>query len=101
MRLSTAVDGVATALLERERPGWHSPGMSNHPLRNRSELERLAALVGTPFYFYDADVIAQRIALIAEQIDAPGIQARYAMKACSAHRCATNYWTPRGRRPSA
>ena len=59
--------------------------MSNHPLRTRSELERLAALVGTPFYFYDAAVIAQRIALVQEQIAAPGIQARYAMKACSAH----------------
>ena len=59
--------------------------MSNHPLRTRSELERLAALVGTPFYFYDAAVIAQRIALVQEQIAAPGIVARYAMKACSAH----------------
>jgi diaminopimelate decarboxylase len=59
--------------------------MSNHPLRTRSELERLAALVGTPFYFYDAAVIAQRIALVQEQLAAPGIQARYALKACSAH----------------
>jgi len=27
--------------------------------------------VGTPFYFYDAAVIAQRIALVQEQIAAP------------------------------
>jgi len=59
--------------------------MSNHPLRTRSELERLAAQVGTPFYFYDADVVARRIALVKEQTAPPGIQARYAMKACSAH----------------
>ena len=30
--------------------------MSNHPLEERTELTRLAAKVGTPFYFYDADV---------------------------------------------
>src|SRR5882757_2106605 len=71
-RLSTPVDAAA-ARLERGRAGWHSPRMSNHPLRTRSELERLAALVGTPFYFYDAAVIAQRIALVQEQIAAPGI----------------------------
>jgi diaminopimelate decarboxylase len=59
--------------------------MSNHPLHARSELERLATAVGTPFYLYDADVIAQRIARVQEQLASPGLQARYAMKACSAH----------------
>ncbi len=65
--------------------GGTYPDMSKHPLEERTELDRLAAQVGTPFYFYDADVIARRIALVKEQVSAPGLQARYAMKACSAH----------------
>jgi len=59
--------------------------MTALPLSSRSELARLAAQIGTPFYFYDAAVIADRIARVKEQISAPGLQARYAMKACSAH----------------
>jgi diaminopimelate decarboxylase len=59
--------------------------MSQSPLSNRSELARLAAQVGTPFYFYDAAVVGDRIARVKEQLAAPGLQARYAMKACSAH----------------
>jgi diaminopimelate decarboxylase len=59
--------------------------MSQSPLSNRSELARLAAQIGTPFYFYDAAVVGDRIARVKEQLAAPGLQARYAMKACSAH----------------
>ena len=49
---------------------------------SRTDIERLAAQVGTPFYLYDADVVARRIALVKEQTSSPGLQARYAMKAC-------------------
>ena len=63
--------------------GGTQPGMSQAP--SRTDIERLAAQVGTPFYLYDADVVARRIALVREQTSSPGLQARYAMKACSAH----------------
>ncbi|MEW6270770.1 MAG: diaminopimelate decarboxylase [Thermodesulfobacteriota bacterium] len=59
--------------------------MTDSPLSTRSELARLAAQIGTPFYFYDAAAIADRVARVREQTAAPGLQARYAMKACSAH----------------
>src|SRR5262249_38371194 len=39
---------------------------------------------GTPFYVYDAEVIQARIDAIVALTAAPGLQARYAMKACSA-----------------
>lgn len=59
--------------------------MTQHREPSRADLERLASTLGTPFYLYDAAVIAERIALVKEQTAAPGLQARYAMKACSAH----------------
>ena len=48
------------------------------------DLRALAARVGTPFYLYDAQLLRERIAAIRGLTDAPGLQARYAMKACSA-----------------
>ena len=48
------------------------------------DLRDLAARVGTPFYLYDAQLLRARIAAIRDLTDAPGLQARYAMKACSA-----------------
>ena len=48
------------------------------------DLRDLAARVGTPFYLYDAQLLRSRIAAIRDLTDAPGLQARYAMKACSA-----------------
>jgi diaminopimelate decarboxylase len=59
--------------------------MAQNPLHSRSELARIAQAVGTPFYFYDAAKIGERIALVKEQVSGPGLAARYAMKACSAH----------------
>ena len=50
------------------------------------DLRGLAARVGTPFYLYDAQLLRARIAAIRDLTDAPGLQARYAMKACSAAR---------------
>ena len=50
------------------------------------DLRALAARVGTPFYLYDAQLLRDRIAAIRGLTDAPGLQARYAMKACSAGR---------------
>jgi diaminopimelate decarboxylase len=47
-------------------------------------LARLAEKVGTPFWLYDARVIRQRIAEVLFMSKAPGLQARFAMKACPA-----------------
>src|SRR5258705_3983098 len=49
-------------------------------------LEPIAARVGTPFLIYDAAEVRERIARLKEAIAGPHLQARYAMKACSAHR---------------
>ncbi len=47
-------------------------------------IRKIAAKVGTPFWFYDAAVLRQRIADIQFMTSAPGVQARFAMKACPA-----------------
>jgi diaminopimelate decarboxylase len=44
-------------------------------------LEEIAARAGTPFYLYDAAILAERMAEIAATAGAPGLQARYALKA--------------------
>jgi len=49
-------------------------------------LRNLASKVGTPFWIYDAALIRRQIGAIKELTDAPGLQARYAMKACPATR---------------
>jgi len=59
--------------------------MVEHPLDGHASLARLAGAVGTPFYFYDAAVVRRRIAAVSELVGEEGLQARYAMKACSAH----------------
>src|SRR5581483_1849973 len=59
--------------------------MPAHPLGDHAALQRLAEAVGTPFYLYDAAVLRTRIAAIRELALGAGLQARYAMKACSAH----------------
>lgn len=51
-----------------------------------SLLNTLSDKIGTPFWLYDAQIIRQRIADIKHISKAPGVQARYAMKACSATR---------------
>ncbi len=48
------------------------------------DLHGIAERVGTPFYLYDAQMLQTRIDQIIELTSAPGLQARYAMKACSA-----------------
>jgi diaminopimelate decarboxylase len=52
----------------------------------RVDLEALAARVGTPFYLYSGDVLRRRLAAVVELTSAAGVQARYAMKACSTRR---------------
>jgi diaminopimelate decarboxylase len=47
-------------------------------------LPALAEKVGTPFWLYDAAHLRQRIADIRFITDSPGVQARFAMKACPA-----------------
>src|SRR6185436_5590512 len=59
--------------------------MSAQPLADPGFLRSLAEEIGTPFLFYDADVLRARIALIRELVAAPSLAVRYAMKACSAH----------------
>ena len=49
-----------------------------------TDLRWLAERVGTPVYVYDAAMVQARIEAIAALTAAPGLQARYAMKACSA-----------------
>src|SRR5438874_200596 len=48
------------------------------------DLRWLAERIGTPFYVYDAAMVQARIDTIVALTAAPGLQARYAMKACSA-----------------
>ena len=55
------------------------------PPTDHASLARLAAAVGTPFYLYDAATVRRRIDAIRGLTSAEGLQARYAMKACSAH----------------
>jgi diaminopimelate decarboxylase len=50
------------------------------------DLRWLAERVGTPFYLYDAQILRARIAAILQLTAAQGLQARYAMKACSVRR---------------
>ena len=47
-------------------------------------LRSLAEKVGTPFWIYDARTIRQRIGDVQFMMDSPGVQARFAMKACPA-----------------
>lgn len=50
------------------------------------DLHQIAERLGTPFHLYDAQVLQNRIDDILAVTSAPGVQARYAMKACSAKR---------------
>lgn len=50
------------------------------------DLDAIAARVGTPFYLYDAAAVRRRIADVLAIAPGDGIQARYAMKACSLRR---------------
>ncbi len=51
-----------------------------------SLLQSLADRVGTPFWVYDAGVLRSRIRQVKALTSPPKVQARYAMKACSAAR---------------
>src|SRR4026209_2699610 len=53
---------------------------------NPDLLRALAEKVGTPFWLYDAGAIRRRIAEVKLMSSAPGMKARYAMKACSTSR---------------
>ena len=46
-------------------------------------LRRLADSVGTPYWLYDSAALRRRIEMVCDLTDAPGLQARYAMKALS------------------
>lgn len=62
------------------------PGFFTQMHHDPALLRSLAAQVGTPFWIYDAAVLRQRIADIQFITDTPGVQARFAMKACPATR---------------
>ena len=53
---------------------------------NQKLLEQIAEKTGTPFWIYSAVKLRERISQIRAITDGPGLQARYAMKACSATR---------------
>ncbi|MEY4950322.1 MAG: diaminopimelate decarboxylase [Pseudomonadota bacterium] len=76
---------AGTTRLERPPCGWHPSDMLVSPPTDHASLARLAAAVGTPFYLYDAATVRRRIDAIRGLTSAEGLQARYAMKACSAH----------------
>ncbi len=59
--------------------------MSEQLLHDLPSLGRLAAAIGTPFYLYDAALVRERIAALLALAPGGAVQARYAMKACSAH----------------
>lgn len=59
--------------------------MAENPLLDPAFLRRLADEVGTPFLFYDADVLRERIQVVKDLTSADGLVARYAMKASSGH----------------
>ncbi len=48
------------------------------------DLDWIAEQIGTPFHLYDAQVVQERIDNILALTASSGLQARYAMKACSA-----------------
>jgi len=50
------------------------------------DLEAIATRVGTPFYLYDGATLRERIAAVKRLTAGRGLQARYAMKACSLRR---------------
>ncbi|MFN8642857.1 MAG: hypothetical protein U0802_14845 [Candidatus Binatia bacterium] len=50
------------------------------------DLEAIARRVGTPFYLYDAATLRRRIADVRAIAPGDGVQARYALKACSLRR---------------
>ena len=50
------------------------------------DLHQIAECIGMPFHLYDAQVLQKRIDTILAITSAPGIQTRYAMKACAAKR---------------
>ena len=49
-------------------------------------LEAIAARTGTPFYLYRADEVRASLAALREAAMGPGLQVRFALKACSARR---------------
>ncbi len=59
--------------------------MQPNPSTDHAFLSRIASAIGTPFYLYDAAAVRRRIDAIRDLTSADGLQARYAMKACSAH----------------
>ncbi len=56
------------------------------PSWSPAAVEEIAQKIGTPFLLYQADTIRTKIAEIKEMTAPAGLQARFAMKACSGHR---------------
>ena len=48
---------------------------------SRYPLQDIAARAGTPFFLYDGDILRARMAEVAATAGAPGLRARYALKA--------------------
>lgn len=89
--------GSASGHLQRGREAALCAPFSRSMSSDPAILRSIATAVGTPYWFYDAAVIRQRIANIRELTNAEGLQARFAMKACPATRilqemAANNIW---------
>ncbi|MBI4587150.1 MAG: diaminopimelate decarboxylase [Planctomycetes bacterium] len=63
-----------------------TPEGLDQALQDLDLVRKIAQRVGTPFYLYSAAEIRRRIGEIKKLAGAPGLQARYGMKACSAPR---------------
>ncbi len=61
-----------------------TPEGMDQALQDLDLVRKIAQRVGTPFYLYSAAEIRRRIGEIKKLVGAPGLQARYGMKACSA-----------------
>lgn len=59
--------------------------MAENPLLDPAFLRRLADEAGTPFLFYDADVLRKRIQVVKDLTSGANLACRYAMKASSGH----------------
>ena len=53
---------------------------------SRYPLQAIADRIGTPFYFYDGDILDQAFARLAALTAGEGLQCRYAVKANSSHK---------------
>lgn len=77
---------MAAVGLNGRAAGANESPMSAPENHDPNLLRALAGELGTPFFVYDAAVLRERIGLVRQLTAGPGVQARFAMKACPATR---------------